>query len=100
MDGHLDALQGRGGDVGATHAQAHLSLAQAGQAQAHSVGGEHRLSCHLQAEDVITQDPEGGQQWGIAEVLSCRPEVRNGTGLSDWPAKQAEGLLVLFFYCL
>lgn len=30
VDGHLDALQGRSGDVRAAHAQAHLPLAQAG----------------------------------------------------------------------
>ena len=80
MDGHLDALQGRGGDVRTAHAQARLPLAQASQAQAHSVGGEHRLSCHLQAEDVIAQDPKGEPEG----QLQCyhRPIVGKGDKLS------------------
>lgn len=35
MDGHLDALQGRGRHVGASHTHPHLTLAEACQPQAH-----------------------------------------------------------------
>lgn len=43
VDGNLDALDGRGGDVGVPHAHLQLPPCQPRQGQAHCVGIQHRL---------------------------------------------------------
>lgn len=53
MDGNLDALYGRGGDVGVAHAHLQLPPRQPRQGQAHRVGIQHRFRRQLQAQDLI-----------------------------------------------
>jgi hypothetical protein len=44
MDGDLDALDGRGGDVGVSHAHLQLSVVQSRQGQANGVGVENGVN--------------------------------------------------------
>jgi len=53
VDGDLDALDGRGGDVRVAHAHLQLPPRQPGQGQADCVGIQHRLRWQLQAQDLI-----------------------------------------------
>lgn len=61
VDGHLEALQGGGRHVGAADAHPHLPLAESRQPQTHGVGGQHWISCPLQAQHVVTQHP--AERW-------------------------------------
>lgn len=73
VDRDVQALQRGRGHVGAAQAQPQLPLAQAGQRQAHGVGGQRRLARQLQAQDLIAQGP--GKRDGVAGsgVQASRP---------------------------
>lgn len=85
MNGHLYALQGRGSHIGISDAQPHLPLTQAGQSQTHCIGGQNRISCHLQAKDVVAQHTgkEGKQLITLANRATWERFHGESTIISD-----------------
>lgn len=76
VDGDVQALERRRRHVGAAQAQAQLPLAQAGQRQAHGVGGQRRLARQLQAQNLIAESPANGggrERASGAAVEASRP---------------------------